>query len=182
VNAVLRSAIVADQRRYAPEARREHAHLPSTDRGLYRTAIDRRYVSASTGVVSALLPVTEEAFRGQHNGDGWLGMTVLVPSGRRVAITDLFAKPNQGIRVLAAAWKARIRQTDARTCLHIYAADYAPTAANYRSFALTPAGIAVGSWEVEACYRLVATVPYSTLRPYLSQLGAAVVAAVRQPH
>lgn len=182
VNAALRAAILSDQRSYAREARREQAGLPPRYRGLYRTGIERRYLSASGVVVSALLPVTEEVFPSQHGGDGWLGMTVLVPSGRSVTITDLFANPDRGIRVLASAWKARIRRTGARPCLRIYASDYTPTAANYRAFALAPNGLVVGSWEDGACLRLVATVPYAIVRPYFSLLGARVVAGVRQAH
>jgi hypothetical protein len=98
-----------------------------------------------------------------------------------VAISDLFANPHRGLRALATAWKAKVRRTGGRRCLRIYPSQYRPTAANYRTFALTPSGIAVGSWEIAACYRLVATVPYGPLRPYLSRLGATLVAGVRPP-
>src|SRR5205823_11131959 len=86
-----------------------------------------------------------------------------------------------GLRVLAAAWKARIRQGPGGPCLRIYSDVYEATAENYGAFALTARGIAVGSPEVEACYRLVATVPYRVLRPYLSDLGARLVDGVRAP-
>lgn len=180
VNAALGADLRADQRGYAREALKERARQPSTDRGVYRTEINRRYLSASSVVVSALLSVTRELFPGQHGGDGWLGMTVQVPSGQRVAISDLFTNPDRGIRALAAAWQARVRRTDARPCLRIYAEAYTPTAAHYQAFALTTHGIAVGSQEVEACYRLVETVPYATLRPYLSKLGSTLISGVRQ--
>jgi hypothetical protein len=181
VNAALRRAVLADQREYTPYARREKPRVSYPDHGVYRTAIDRKYVSASTAVVSALIPLTREVFPGQHDGDGWLGVTVRVPSGTRVTITDLFAKPRQGLRVLATAWTTRIRRTSGRPCLRIYASHYSPTVSNYRAFALTPAGVSVGSWEHAACYRLVATIPYAVLRPYLSKLGATLVAGVRKP-
>jgi hypothetical protein len=124
--------------------------------------------------VSALLPATREAFPGQPGGDGWLGLTVEVPTGRRVEISNLFGNPDRGVRALAAAWKERIRRTEGRACLRIYAVAYTPTVAHYRNFALTPHGIAVGSTEIAACYRLVATVPYTTLRPYFSKTRQAV--------
>jgi hypothetical protein len=181
VNTALRVAVLADQRAYAPYARKEKPRVVYRERGVYRTAVDRRYVSASTVVVSALMPLTREVFPGQHEGDGWLAMTVRVPSGKRVTITDLFAQPGQGLRALAAAWKAKIRRTPGRRCLQTYPDVYRPAAANYRAFALTPSGIAVGSWEIAACYRLVATVPYRLLRPYLSKRGAALIAGVRPP-
>jgi hypothetical protein len=181
VNAALRAAELADQRAYAQYARKEKSHVVYRERGVYRTAVDRRYVSASTAVVSALLPLTRELFPGQHEGDGWLAVTVRVPSGRPVMISDLFTNPGRGLRALAAAWKAKIRRTPGRPCLRIYPGQYRPTVANYRAFALTPSGIAVGSWEIAACYRLVATVPYRRLRPYLSEFGAALIARVRPP-
>lgn len=181
VNAALRAAVVSDQSRYARYARREKPRTAPSERGVYRTTVDRRYLSASTVVVSALLPLTRELFPGQHEGDGWLAMTVGVPSGGRVAISDLFANPGRGLRVLAEAWKAEIRHTGGRSCLRIYPGQYRATSANYRNFALTPGGLAVGSWEIAACYRLVATVPYRLLLPYLSKLGSRLVAGVRAP-
>jgi hypothetical protein len=181
VNAALRAAVVADQSRYARYARREKPRTAPTARGVFRTTVDRRYLSASSVVVSALLPLTRELFPGQHEGDGWLAMTVGVPSGGRVAISDLFANPGRGLRALAEAWKAKIRHTGGRSCLRIYPGQYRATFANYRNFALTPGGLAVGSWEIAACYRLVATVPYRLLLPYLSKLGSRLVAGVRAP-
>lgn len=181
VNGALRAAVFADQRAYAPYARREKVRVAYRERGVYRTAVDRKLVSASTVVVSALMPLTREVFPGQHGGDGWLAMTVRVPSGVRVTITDLFANPELGLRVLARAWKARIRRTSAAPCVRTYSTVYRPSVENYGAFALTPAGVAVGSWEVGACYRLVTTVPDRILRPYLSKLGAKLVAGVRAP-
>jgi hypothetical protein len=181
VNAALRRELLADQRQYASQAGTKDRQARSANsRGVYSTAIDRRYLSASSVVVSALLPATREAFPGQHGGDGWLGMTVQVPSGRAVAITGLFANPGRGLRALAAAWQARIRQTNARPCLRIYAVAYTATADHYGAFALTHDGIAVGSNEVEACYRLVATVPYADLHPYFSRVGLKLIAGVRE--
>jgi len=81
VNASLRRELVADQRRYASKAGKNRRGLPPDNRGVYSTAIDRGYLSASSVVVSALLPATREAFPGQHGGDGWLGITVQAPLG-----------------------------------------------------------------------------------------------------
>lgn len=181
VNASLRRLVLADQRAYAPYARREKPRVRYRARGVYRTTVDRKFLSASTVVVSALLPLTRELFPGQHDGDGWLPMTVRIPSGRPVRVTDLFADPRQGLRVLAETWKQLIRRTDGAPCLRIYPEIFRPTARNYHNFALTPSGITVGSWEIAACYRLVATVPYATLRPYLNKLGTTLIAGVRHP-
>jgi hypothetical protein len=147
---------------------------------VYRTAVERKYLSASTVVVSALMPLTRELFPGQHEGDGWLAITVQVSSGKRVTISDLFASPKRGLHALAAAWKAQIRRTSGARCVGIYRDHYRPTAANYRAFALTPRGLAVGSWELAACSRLVATVRYGPLRSYLSKAGAELIEGVRR--
>jgi len=180
VNEALRAAVLADQHSYAAYARRERPRVAYKENGVYQTGIDRNYLSASTVVASALMPLTREVFPGQHGGDGWLGVTVRVPSGTRVTITDLFAQPREGLRALAAAYKARLRQIYGDPCLRLYPGDYTPTVANYRAFALTPRGLAVGSWEDTACYRVVATVRYRALGPYLSRLGQQLVAAVRR--
>lgn len=182
-NRGLRAAVVADQERFVARATRQRQGLPRHDRALYRTHLDRRYLSASSVVVSALMPATEEVFSGQHGGDQWLGITVRVPTGRPVSLRDLFRVPSVAVRALASAWKARLRATEpvASPCLRIYASVYAPTLANYRAFALTPRGLAVGMPEVEACYRLVAVIPYASLARYLSPLGRLLVAATRSP-
>ena len=91
------------------------------------------------------------------------------------------AHPEQGLRILATEWKARIRRTGGAPCLRTYSEAYTPAVERYRDFALTPRGIAVGAGEVAACYRLVATVPYTVVRPYLSKLGATLIAGVRPP-
>jgi hypothetical protein len=106
VNKALRAAVLADQGAYAPYARKEKPQVTyPKDNGVYRTRVDRDLLSASTVVVSALMPVTEELFPDQHDGDGWLGITIRVPSGTRVAITDLFADPGKG----CVPWQRRGR-------------------------------------------------------------------------
>jgi hypothetical protein len=181
VDAGLRRAVLADEHEYARYARREKPKVGYRVEGVYSTAVDRRLLSASTVVVSALMPAKRELFPGQPGGDDWLGITVRAPSWVRVVLADLFASPQRGLRVLAAAWRARIRRTSAAPCLRAYPEAYAARIRNYSAFALTPRGIAVGTSEIGACYRLVATVPYRVLRPYLSDLGAALVTGVRTP-
>lgn len=180
-NAALRAAVIADQRQFVMRVRSDRQTLPRRDVAIYTTVLVNRYLSASSVVVSALLPATRETFAGQHGGDGWLGITVRMPSGDRVTLSDLFRDPNAGVHALASAWKVRIRASrDGAQCLHLYP-DYAPTLGNYREFALTPRGITVGINEDEACYRLVATVPYTAIASQLSPLGQTLSAGVRSP-
>jgi len=140
----------------------------------------RRYLSASTGVVSALLPM-RELYPGGNDGDGWIAVTVRVPSGERVSLGQLFTDPSVALPALAGAWLGRLTDGERTYCVVNYLADYTPTLSHYKNYALTPEGIAVGFWQEPACERLAAIVPYSAIRPYLSPFGQRVVATVRAP-
>lgn len=177
VNAALRQAILADQRAYAPSARR-YATDAQRYRGVYATSVDRRLLSASTVVVSALMPAVK-LYPGGNEGRGWVSATVRVPSAKAVQITDLFARPTRGLRALALAWKARIRGTPVAACVRIIPSSFRPTAHNYRFFALTARGLAIGFWQPPACDRLHATIPYAVLRPHFSELGATLIRGVQ---
>jgi hypothetical protein len=182
VNSGLREGVLLDQREYAPAARKNSAGTAKRYRGVYETSIDRRLLSASTVVVSALMPATK-LYPGGNEGNTWVAVTVRVPSGRLVSISSLFADPSRGLRALASAWKARVRRTNPRMwpCVRFHLPDYRPGARRYRYFALTAHGLAVGFWQEPACDRLAATVPYAVLRPYLGKLGMTLIAGVRRP-
>jgi hypothetical protein len=179
VNAALQASIRADQREFTPEARRSVARSVESVRGIYSTAIDRKLISASTIVVSALLPATK-LYPAGTEGKTWVAMTVEVPSGRMVGLEDLFAEPSSGIRALAAAWLKRAQRHWA-PCIRLVPERFRPSADNYRYFALTPRGVAVGFWQPPACNRVHATVPYEVLRAHLSELGQRLVDGVRAP-
>lgn len=189
VNAALRAAVVADQRAYALEARSARAYLDRNHpnprdpyrRGFYRMAVERPFVSASTVVVSALLPAKHEAFGGQPGGDDWFSTTVLVPSGRRVEITDLFRDRSRGLQAFGRAWKAQLRRQGLGACLDGYGRVYEGTVGTHPQFALTPNGLAVGIDEEAACYALGVTIPYRALRRHMSKLGMKLIAGVRRP-
>jgi hypothetical protein len=186
VNAALRGAVAADQRDYLAYARRARTQVegpngPSYLRaGVYRTTLDRRLVSASTVVVSALIPRTRNVIRGEGGGDGWISTTVHVPSAEGVSIRDLFADPAHGLRVFGSAWRKALGRQGMH-CADTYPELYAPSSRNYRNFALTPTGLAVGVNETGACGAWHATVPYVLLRPHLSAVGKDLVAGVRKP-
>jgi hypothetical protein len=183
VNAALRDLVVGDERAFTTYAREERTDLEGVGDANgpswayfvapYRVQVDPKLVSASTTVVSALLPAEREVFPGQSGGDQWLSITVL-PSGRRLKIWQLFADPERGLRVFAKAWRARLGRRAACT-------DYSGPFNVFRYFALTPTGLAVGGSTSGACSRWVATVPYRILRPHLSELGAKLISGVRRP-
>ena len=198
VNAALRDAVLRAQRAYAAFVRREYMRSqPKLFRpgyrysGTYRTSPRRNLISASTVVVSALVPLLE-VLPGGTGGETWLSVTVRVPSGAPVGIRGLFSQPARGLRALAAAVRRKVLATN--SCIRasnrgpgraINARGFAPTARNYRYFALTATGFAVG-FAIDqvggsSCGRAEATVPYSVVRPYLNSLGRRLVAGVRRP-
>lgn len=177
VNLALRKAIVADQRAFEPYARRHSKRVagrrpPSGYAGYYETELDRPIVSASTVVVSALIPRTRAALPPQSQAFGWLGITIRVPSGTRVALPELFARRAPAMRVL----EARIRSDNG---LPPSVRRHPAAVLADGKFALLPSGLAVGV-EQDA-WPLYVLVPYSALRPYLSRLGLRLVAGTRWP-
>ena len=201
VNSALRNAILEDQNQYAAlarqnEAQQEAAGKPQSaeiaDPGRYETESDPELISASTAVVSAMIPVLK-LFPGGTSGSVWLSVTAQVPSGTVVSITDLFSNPQTGLEALSSETRMRIQSSgkcgitagltgsDLTTFLH----GSNPTADNYKFFALTVGGLAVGFsiGQVAAvgCGRVEVTVPYDTLRPYFSPIGQSLVAGVKKP-
>jgi hypothetical protein len=181
VNTALRNVVLVDQRAYARTAR-PAAKLAGRDaRGVYQIMLDRRLLSASTVVVSALLPAIE-LYPGGTEGSGWIAGTILVPSGKSVDLNQVFARPRRAVHVLARAWKGQYRRTHrSMVCVTQLPSIFQPTLSNYRLFALTPSGLAVGFWGHASCPGLEATVPYAVVHPYLSKFGKELVGAVRRP-
>jgi len=183
VNAALREAVLRDQRAYTPSARSSAKNAGRGCRGVYRLAVDRSLLSASSAVVSALLPATK-LYPCGNEGQGWVSMTVRVPSGRQVRLAQLFRDPEgEGLFKLGVAWfrvVARERSWHLE-CVVVHLRHYEPTLQNYRYFSLTPRGLALAFWQEPACSRVEAIVPYRTLRPYLSRLGKELIAGIRRP-
>ena len=186
-NALLRKAILVDQRSWfrGGSPAKAHAHVTP---GLYQTSTEARLISASTVVVSALIPALEIPPSG-NDGARWISATIDVHMGRSVGITALFTHPAEGLRSLARA--ARLRLAAANRCVRGSLADrtmsfsegFNPTKFNYRYFALLPNGLAIGfplgQVSGPACGRVEVTVPYSVLGHHLSNLGRRLVAGVR---
>jgi hypothetical protein len=195
VNRALRQAILDEQRRYALDARKQVASMPESllrrYYGIFATSPRSGLMSASTVVASALIP-TLELYPGGNDGSVWISVTVLVPSGARVELSDLFAHPARGLRALALGVKTALLKDKcvmqsfrAPIGSEYYQRGLAPLASNYRHFAMTSRGLVIGFPITQVagppCGRVEATVSYSALRPYLSALGMKLVAGVRSP-
>ena len=191
VNAELVKVLRHEQRSYARVARAHARRYPPPrmyrDTGIFDMSPRRDLISASTVVVSAM--IAERALLPAGNdGDGWQSVTVPVATGAPIAITDLFARPRQGLRALSTAARKHLLATN--RCVRDEQRQgfprwgFAPTPHHYRHFALTPSGLAIGFdlADVAApfCGRSVTVVPYAEVRPYLSNLGAKLVAGVRR--
>jgi hypothetical protein len=176
-NIALRRAVLADQRRYAASARR---YAASNGPGIYETEIDRNLISASTVVVSALIPALEVR-PGGNDGETWISATVEVRSGRSVSLRELLANPSLALPRLVRDWKTRLRGSALWPSVAGAPAGYTPTLAHYRHFALTPRGLAFGFPQQLAGPRFAAVIPYRLVHPYLSPLGRGLVAGVRRP-
>jgi hypothetical protein len=176
-NIALRRALVKDQRSYASLARQ---HSVPNGAGVYETAIDRGLTSASTVVVSTLIPALK-LYPGGNNGQTWISATVDVRSGRAVSLPQLLANPSLALPVLAGEWKASLRHTMLWAYVAEDAAGYTPSFAHYRYFALTPTGLAFAFGQEPGGSRFSAVIPYRLVRPFLSSLGRRLVAGVRQP-
>lgn len=197
VNAGLNNALQHDQQQYAVSARQVEATVPDaidpSDPGVYGMYPTLSLMSASDVVVSALIPNTE-LYPGGTDSNGWLGVTLQVPSGVPVTLTDLFEDPTSGLTVLAAATKTQLLAANScvRNALQepvngaSFATGFDPSVTNYADFALVADGLAVGfpsdgQIAYPVCGSPDAVVPYATLAPYLSALGKKLVAGVRAP-
>ncbi len=187
VNAALRSAVTGDQDAYRPDAvtsARDRAAYPS-ERGVYDVDSDASTVLANTRLVSTLYP-TVKLYPGGNDGNDWLGTTVLVPSGKTVALADLFPTGNGYLQLLSDQLRRLVNQAAfcqpeggdpafAGIRQQEYDAALAPTPANFRNWALTPDGLdlgtAQGSFGEEACGTDRFEIPWKVLSPSLSPLG-----------
>jgi hypothetical protein len=171
VNGTLRDAVLAD---------RGSAHSTPKDAAKqYETFLDPSLVSASTIVVSFLMPSSIRTIP-YRPWNHWVSATVHIPTGESVSLEQLFASA-RGVQVFGNAWRRNLARGRRGCVAADYVGPYSPTADYFRNFALTPDGLAAGVSIDGACSQLLAVVPYSTLRPYLSKLGARLVAGVRPP-
>lgn len=177
-NIELRRVVIADQRRFAAGAKGRAAD-PNAH-GIYETAIDQRLISASTVVVSALIPALE-LHPGGNDGQTWISATIDVRSGKPVSLRDLLASPRLALPPLVREWKARLGSSTLSGYVTEDLERYTPTLAHYRYFALTPKGLAFGQPQEPAGSRFAGVIPYRLVRPYLSPLGRRLVSGVRRP-
>jgi hypothetical protein len=190
VNTALTNVVRSEQRRYARVVRENQKYFsPLNDQGLFATNPRSGVTSASSVVISTLIPLTRR-FPGGTGGQVWLSATMRVPSGNSVSVGDLFADRSRGLRALAAAVRRQVVAGNSciRQSIDVlpeYATGFAPTTSNYRHFALTAGGVVIGLEGAQvgfvACNRVRTTVSYERLRAEFSPLARRLIAGVRQP-
>jgi hypothetical protein len=194
VNRTLADALAREERTWAARARAELATLPASlvklYTGTFRVQLDPRLVSASTSVVSALVP-TLELFPGGNDGNGWISVTARVPSGAPVTLPDLI-EPGGWNSLSFAAHHALMRTNSCfRERLTIpaqaqhSAEGLAPRPSNFRHFALTASGLALGFGIGDVagvpCGGVFAIVPYADIEAHRTPAGRDLVASLRLP-
>jgi hypothetical protein len=197
VNRTISHVLLSEQHHYARGAIQEMREVSSPPEwlGLYETWTKPELTLASTRVVSTLIPV-RELYPGGNDGDTWVSATVLVPSGRRLIVRDLFASSHRGLRALAGEFSQRLLA--ANECVKESIANapddyirksmlsgFKPVSRNYRYFALTPRGLVIGfplgQVSSPPCGRVRAAIPYAALDQYWSPLARRLIAGVRAP-
>ena len=63
-------------------------------------------------------------------GNGWIAMTVRVPSGRRVTLGQLFRDPLIALPVLGRAWLSRLSEGKREFCVMDFLSDQTPTSSS----------------------------------------------------
>ena len=189
VNAALRHS---EQKRYARVALAEEARSSDPIRlrykGRFQTSTVARLISANTVGVSALIPL-DEIFPGGHEAGYWLSLTLLVPSGTRLRLPDLFTNRSVTLRAIAAAAQRTLVRKN--SCVRLSLArdpllkrGFAPTIKNYRHFALTARGLMIGfpigQVASGVCNRVQATIPYPALQSRLSRPAKDLIATIRE--
>lgn len=188
VNRALRETLLAEEKRYGRVARSAEAHLSKhvliTYPGAFKTEVANGLVSASTAVVSVLIPAVER-LPGGNDGSVWLSVTVRTTVGETIALRRLFSNGARGLRALADVGRRQVLASNRCIAHDPVLAGFSPTWQHYRNFALTPSGLAVGFANAQLaaplCGRVSTIVPYRLLAPYLSGLGRQLIAGVRKP-
>lgn len=191
VNAALRRLIADDQQRLRDAYTQIYGSSPpqaGVGPGVYASDPAHGRISASTAVVSVLIPTTG-IFPGGNDGDSWVSATLQVPSAKPVTLSSLFTDPARGLQALSDAAGTHFQTGDSCIADQLtdptspYWQDLAPTADNYKHFAITPSGITIGFEQgqigIEACDRQSFTVGWPQVQNLLSPAGKTIVAGLR---
>lgn len=175
VNAALRDEVLRDQAQYVQLERKYYGTTLDNDPypGTYKLSFSPTLMSASTSVVSTMYP-SLELFPGGNDGQGWMYLTVPVPSGKAVELVDLLTSKSRGLQAIAVYVEEHLLATR-DSCARDSHGGFDPTVENYRNFALTVRGLDIGLGQGQigdaACGAIRVTVPWSVAGPQLNATG-----------
>ncbi len=182
-NKLIYQLIVNSENQFKQNALAQPLPPPTSLAGIYQTGVEPGFISATTVTVSVLISLTARLVGG-NDGDGWLSITIEMATGQIVGISSIFSNPETGLKVLAKAVQDSVLRNNA--CIRnatsakdgfgsIALRGFASQVDNYKDFALTNTGLAVGfpNGQVgpDGCGKIETTVPYSLLKGYFSPLG-----------
>lgn len=176
VNAALRSAIVDSEQQWA-----KGYPLPCTQYcNEAHLTITPRVLAFNAHLVS-VLTLFSGNYPGGVNSEWYVSTTIQVPSGHVVILDELFADRAAALAAISAATTAQlgrnscVAQSWTGVGADIWKAGVAPTADNYKNYAISPQGLTVGIQQgqaaAEACGPFTATIGWAALQSYLSPLG-----------
>ena len=183
-NRAIRDGITTDQKKFIHETRQAHGASRPAKRGVYLVAPDRRLMSASSRIFSALLPSIHRPPGNQHGKD-WIGITIAVPGGDALRLSDVFVTTSSNLKSLIALASEQLRRSDAAYWSFCgpkkWPSFFRPTDRGLADFALLRDGVAFGFAQPPACTRSNVIIRYSELRPLMTELGKLAARQVRDP-
>ena len=192
VNAALHDQVAADQAAYAADARQSNfvgSDAPP-DVGTYRLDFSPPLMFATAAVASTLYP-SLKLFPGGNDGSGWMDLTLTVPAALRISLQDIVSTAKlagfaAAVRAGALATSECLRTANDPAGEQFWAgnaAGFTPTFDHFRHFALTHDGLDVGLEQSQAgpaaCSTVRVKLPWSTVRPFLTDRGRALMGSLR---
>jgi len=186
VNAQVRSSVEDQERKFAKLLSARRSSIPEANRiglgGEFRAHVSRSLLSANTTAVSVLMPL-RACEPGATGCDYWLSVTVRVPSGKPIAIRQLFRRPTLALDAIARLVKADLGRGSRCVTAFQDLRAIAPMWRNYRAWALTERGLVVafdtGRVSLPLCGPVSVTIPYARLMSYVGAVGKELIAAVK---
>ena len=179
-NQGLHDAILADENAIEPwlrvwRHRIDEAEPPTVyadQHGFYGLDVDPDLMSASSVVVSALLPrVAEVSYPSEAHGYGWLGLIVDAQTGETIPVSTLIRDRMSFNKVVD-----RVICAEARRRLHIACFD---ALFDRHTLALLPGALAIGTPQIGPLPPIRCDVPYDVVGQYLTPRGVRLVNGVR---
>lgn len=147
--------------------------------------LDRKLMSISPRLFSALLPTWSAGLFAASDFQGWITIAISIPTGKPVNLLQvLLAVQDSAAQHLADLVDAQLDSTASSGECFANAVNGGISSQQF--LALTPNGLAVGLDQGEAqyavCGRTAVMIPYDKLVKYLTPYGRSLVSLAGQAH